>query len=382
MKYISFKIIILCMLMPPLFYVFSMQTLERHLKDKYTSEIEAIYIGDTRLLFNGSVRLKDAIHKNIDSYLKGRLLLPWGVRATVMVATKQNTILYPSAFEEKEDTLLSADPMQIASENYDLLNEGLIVNVDTKLGYNTILSSSLLASYIFLSVFVLYFYYRSGMRKAGQEDTEKGLKIDHLLEAEKEYTDKLKVLARDREKLVSELERVKEAFENEKKEASRNEDEMLGEVIALEKKLENNLALRNKQHEEISKLKEEIKRYSKEKRNEDKQKTKASEAFLKRFNALYKNISIHEKAVNGFIDLPEDLRIKSEEIIHQLNESPKIVPIKRKVFGKKGRETVFEVMFAYNGRLYYRMPKDNRIEVLAIGTKNTQLKDLEFLGKI
>jgi len=99
----------------------------------------------------------------------------------------------------------------------------------------------------------------------------------------------------------------------------------------------------------------------------------------KRFDTIYKNLSINERAINGFIDLTDDMKIKVEEIIHQLNENPKLVSIKRKVFGKKGHETVLEVIFAYKGRLYYRKTKDNKIEVLVIGTKNTQTKDLEFL---
>ena len=76
------------------------------------------------------------------------------------------------------------------------------------------------------------------------------------------------------------------------------------------------------------------------------------------------------------------MKIKSEEIIHKLNANPDTVPIKRKVFGKKNRKTVQEVMFAYKGRLYYRKTKDSNLEILAIGTKNTQAKDLEFLDSI
>jgi type IV secretory pathway VirD2 relaxase len=82
------------------------------------------------------------------------------------------------------------------------------------------------------------------------------------------------------------------------------------------------------------------------------------------------------------MELGDDMKIKSEEVIHRLNENSTAVKIKRKVFGKKGRETVREVIFAYNGRLYFRKIKDCKIEILAIGTKNTQTKDLEFLDNL
>jgi hypothetical protein len=76
------------------------------------------------------------------------------------------------------------------------------------------------------------------------------------------------------------------------------------------------------------------------------------------------------------------MKLKCEEIVYLLNSDPDKVIIKRKVFGKKNRETVFEVIFAYNGRLYFRKLKEGSIEVLAVGTKNTQERELEFLDKL
>ncbi len=171
-------------------------------------------------------------------------------------------------------------------------------------------------------------------------------------------------------------------MEDERQKASRNEDEMIKEIVSLEKEIETNLDLQIGQQEEIDLLKEKIDKYTKEKQKDSKQKIKAYTSIKKRFDTIYKNLSINERAINGFIDLTDEMKIKVEEIIHQLNEDPQLVPIKRKVFGKKGHETVLEVIFAYKGRLYYRKTKDNKIEVLVIGTKNTQAKDLEFLRGI
>jgi len=74
--------------------------------------------------------------------------------------------------------------------------------------------------------------------------------------------------------------------------------------------------------------------------------------------------------------------MKAEEVIHQLNEDPALVREKPKVFGGRGQKTVLEVIFGYKGRLCFRNTKDQRIEVLAIGTKNTQARGLEFLAKL
>jgi hypothetical protein len=44
----------------------------------------------------------------------------------------------------------------------------------------------------------------------------------------------------------------------------------------------------------------------------------------------------------GFIELNDDMKIKGEEIIHQLNEAPDVVPIKRKVFGKNTKKKLLK----------------------------------------
>ena len=382
MKYLSFKIVILCILLPPVVYIFSVQSLETRLKNRYTSEIENIYTGDTHALFEGSISIRDSINKNINLYLQSKSLISRGVDVEVTVTTKRGTILYPAFFENDATSLLQPDPIQIATENYNLMHEGLILNVDLKVGHNTLISNTILIFYIFVSFTILYYHYRSGLIKAKQDDIEKEKEIDRLLKLKNIYTEKLKYLGQDRKKLTSEAKKIKNQMEDEKEKASRNEDEMIKEIVFLEKETETNLALQIKQQEEIDSLKEKIDQYTKSLQKESRQKTKNYPSIKKRFDTIYKNLSINERAINGFIDLTDDMKIKVEEIIHQLNEDPKLVSIKRKVFGKKGHETVLEVIFAYKGRLYYRKTKDNKIEVLVIGTKNTQAKDLEFLRGI
>ena len=382
MKYFSFKIVILCILLPPVVYIFSVQSLEAHLKNRYTSEIENIYTGDTDALLEGNIGIRDSIDKNINLYLQSKSLISWGVDVKVTVTTKKDEILYPAFFENDATSLLQPDPNETAEENYKLMHEGLILNVDLKIRHNTLISNTILIFYIFVSLIILYYHYRSGLIKAKQDDIEKEKEIDRLLGLKKIYTEKLMTLGQDRKKLTSEAKKIKNQMEDEKKKSSRNEDEMIKEIVFLEKETETNLALQIKQQEEIDSLKEKINQYTKSLQKESRQKTKNYQSIKKRFDTIYKNLSINARAINGFIDLTDDMKIKAEEIIHQLNEDPKLVSIKRKVFGKKRHETVLEVIFAYKGRLYYRKTKDSKIEVLVIGTKNTQAKDLEFLEKI
>jgi len=144
MKYFPFIKLILCVFLPPVLYIFSVQSIERYLHDKYLSEIENTYVGDTSQLFNGSINLKDAVAKNITRYLQTQKILSWGVKAHLTVSTKRGKIIYPPVFEE-ENPLHPTDPMKIATENYTLMNEGLLLDLNLKLEHNTKFSNSLLA---------------------------------------------------------------------------------------------------------------------------------------------------------------------------------------------------------------------------------------------
>ena len=180
----------------------------------------------------------------------------------------------------------------------------------------------------------------------------------------------------------AEFERLKSAMEGERARAERNEGDLIAEIESLEKKLNENLGDQGTREEEIRSLSEKIALLEKEQRREDRGRQKTAAAIEKRFATLYKSILVNARAVDGFLDLNEELRLKAEEVIHQLNANSDLVAVKRKVFGKKNRETVLEVVFAYKGRLYFRKREDRRVEVVAIGTKNTQERELEFLSSL
>lgn len=381
MRFFSFKILLFCILLPPVLYTSTVYFLEGHLKDLYKSEIEDLYIGDLQPLLDGGARLRDVINGNIDQYLQARGLLGRGIETVVTVLTQSGTLLYPMIPESEYDAPLTANPIQVAAENYALLSEGLIVKVDTKFKFFELVSNLILACCVFVSVLIFYFHYRSAMLKIQDADRERVSEIDRLQEMERINTERFEALTRERKRLESEFEILKETLEDEKKRADRNEDDLFEEIESLEAKLNQNLALQDIQRTEILELKERIKQYEQGKLKADRQKEKTYDAVTKRFNTLYKQLGFHKRAISGYVELNEELKIKAEEVIHQLNEDPGLVRIKRKVFGGKGHQTVLEVLFGYKGRLYFRNTTERRIEVLAIGTKNTQARELEFLSK-
>jgi hypothetical protein len=378
MRFFSIKILAACILMPPVMYLLTVMVLERQMEERLAHQITEIYTGDPQTLLDGSVRLEDAFEANINRYLATSFLTKHGFAVRVSVATRSGKILYPSPLDPLEPG--HADSRRVAVENFALLSDGLTVRVETRLEHNRLISNSILGIYILAALGALMLHYRSAGRRMSREDHERRRELDRLTQREKESAARLSELQSERERLREEFERLKIVMEKERSRAERNEDDLIAEIETLEEKLAENLGLQDSQQAEIHTFKEKIALLEKEQRREERGRQKSSAAFQKRFATLYKNIVVNERAVDGFLDLNEEMRLKAEEIIHQLNSNPDLVTIKRKVFGKKNRETVLEVVFAYKGRLYFRKGPDRRVEIAAIGTKNTQDRELEFLA--
>ncbi|MFH2065477.1 MAG: hypothetical protein ABIK15_09800 [Pseudomonadota bacterium] len=380
MKYLPLKVIIFCIIFPPLLHLLTVQSLEKYLKNVYTAEIENIYTGDTRLLFDGNLSVKDAVNNNIDNYLQKNRLIPWGVKPNILVTTRSGAIIYPS-FEE-DDTLVPPSRNEIADENFKILNRGLNVQVEISLERSSVLVISIFSSFILLSLIILSYLYRRGAMKAKLEDMTREKELHRLIELEKENTNRMNMLTEDKAHLSSEFKRLKNLIEDSKTTTKRNEDSMIEEIIALEEKIEKIHALYDGQQEENTELKEMIAKYEKGELKTGKQKDRLSKQVTKRFKTVYKNIAFHQRAVFNFADLTDEMQIKAEETIHQLDTDPNLVKVKRKVMMKKNPDAVFEITFSYNGRMYFSKGKDQKIQILSIGTKNTQEKDLAFIDTL
>jgi hypothetical protein len=304
------------------------------------------------------------------------------LKLDVIVTTKTGTILFPAVFEDPASAVSPSDPLKVAAENYQILNDGLAVHVKSEILYYKPISLFILSFYIGISIILMAVISRKSFQKSKMAEMEKIQVINRLIEREKRSLDILKTLGKKRDELNTRYGDLKEAYEKEKAQASKNEDGMLEEIIKLEEELKGNIDLQQEQQEEIERLKAEIEKFEKSSQKGKIRNKKGTDLTGRRFKAIYKNISMNKKALDGFAALPEDMKIKCEEVIHQLNENSDQVHIKRKVFSKKSRETVLEVLFAYKGRLYFRRLTDQHMEILTVGTKNTQLKDLEFIDSL
>ncbi len=383
MKYLSFKILVLCILLPPALYLATIHGLERYyLGQHYQNEIENTYLSDMNRILSGDVGLQESARKAIRDFMDDDLLIRLGIDLDVTVTTTDGVILYPPGYQPGTSAdIVDENPMETARNNFQILQDGISVEVSAVIRLNSAIAISILLFYILITGIGLYFYFHSASFKAHREEQEKVEELERLHHLENEFNQRFDRLTTERESLLSEYRSLQTSLEEQKEKAARNEEEMFGEIEKLEERLSENLSEQDNQAEEILELEEKISELEKLRENINRQKEKNIEKLAKRFRTLYKNIEIHDRALHGIDDLPEDMALKAEELIHLLNADSDTVPIKRKVFSKKGKITAFEVSFSYNGRIYFRKNGQQRIEVLTVGTKNTQARDLAYLDR-
>lgn len=403
MNYISFRIIFICIFLPPIMYIFSVQVLEGYLQSKRGKDLKNIIIQDYEALYDGRYGIKEEINNNIDRFLENDTLRSLGVITKIVVTTKKGELLYPYYYEEggiyfnkqrgfDSDSSESFNYIKIAERNFQILNDGLTLSVDVKVKHNSWLTNSILILYLFSSILLLYWHYKKRVREwvATRENEKKRIDLlskrldesekimEELSAKEKEYISKVEKLKHDKDDLESDVVQLMDEVEIQKKK-SLEIDEILDEMEKLEEHASKNIALKEEKEREITQLREEINQLRMIEERGAKKRKKDIDSVEKRFNVIYKNLIFHKKALEGYIHLTQDFQLKAEEIIHRLNQDDSLVNIKRKFFSKKGKLNIFEVIFSYSGRIYFKKRGDKKIEIITIGTKNTQEQDIKFI---
>jgi hypothetical protein len=101
----------------------------------------------------------------------------------------------------------------------------------------------------------------------------------------------------------------------------------------------------------------------------------------RRLRTLYKNLEVDERAIENLAELGDEAsRLRAEEAIKRLCDEPDTAMVRRKVGGLPPHLSIFELGFADKGRIYYTTGGTRRYRVLAIGAKNSQKTDLEYLS--
>ena len=103
----------------------------------------------------------------------------------------------------------------------------------------------------------------------------------------------------------------------------------------------------------------------------------------KRLGALYSTIEIDEKALQDLVALGDEaMKLKAEQAIKRLDGDAENVSVRRKVGGLPNHLSIFELGFAGKGRIYYTRGRQRRFRLLAVGAKNSQNQDLDYLRRL
>lgn len=377
------SIILAFIIFPPVLYVAALHYLEQYAGRHFRTGVEKVYLGDMTPLLNGSRPLKEAIRQNVQRYLDHSTWRAVGCRTAVTVKTRQNTLLYPlygmdDPSSEGQDT----PHMDIAINNYRLISETPEVVSTLNIPHNSPLAFALLGFCMLLSLGGISCYYVQWHRRQKARAKHQAEEQRRLKSLGEEYRRQMDTLEQTHALMSDELKQMQSTLISEKNKTNANEEEMLAEIIALEEEISEKTKRYEEQQQEIAQLQVKLEQVEKTHAKKQGSKSKPAEMARKRLSTLYKSIHIQDRAVAGYLNLTEELKIKCEEVMHQLNADPSKVQIKRKVFGKKNRTTVLEVVFGYKGRLYYRLQTDRQAEVLVIGTKNSQQTDLLYLDRL
>lgn len=384
MKDFPFKTLFLGIFMPPIFYVLTLQILENYLHERELTSLNNLILHDYEALYEGRYRVVDEIRRNLGNYLHGNWEYGFGVRTDILVKTKTGQILYPSTRGDGPKPLhqngLSNNPgwtfdyMQVASDNYAILNEGLIVSSNLRIEHNSWISNSILVLYVFVSVVLITRAIRKGLTHAQKEEQAQRRLIS-------QYSEKL---ARTENRLIDievkeqEYRKRIKGLNQEKKGLSDDIESLLTEMDQIESGLDRQKILKEEMELEVIELTEELEKLKK-KIDKPGKKQKKNEKTHKRFSVLYKNLSFTDRSVEGFLSLTDEFQLKAEEVIHKLNEEGGAIDVRRKVFGRKGKMKILETDFSYSGRIYFQKESVSGIRIIAVGTKNTQEKDITYL---
>ena len=375
--------ILFFVIMPPVLYVSAVHFLERYAERHFQVGLEKMYLGDVTQLLNGYRSIRQSIHQNVNRYIGDAVWSTMGCHISVTIKTRKNSLLYPLYEIENEPLIRTeTESTDIAIQNFQLISEYPEVTSTLKIPHKSILALCVLGLCILFSLGGITIYYRQWHRQNKTHVKNQAKERQRLKDLGEQYYRQMTRIEEERTLLADELKQMESVLIQEKAKTNASEEEMLEQLVALEDEISEKAKLHERQQEEIEQLKLKLEQIKIAQQKKYDAKTKPAEMTKKRLGTLYKNIDIRDRAVAGYLNLAEDLKIKCEEVIHQLNDDPSKVKIKRKVFGKKNRLTVLEVIFGYKGRLYYRLQANRNIDVLAIGTKNSQQTDLSYLERL
>lgn len=388
----SFRVYYVAIFIFLLLYLFTIRGLESALDRHFQGVVEQAVIV-TELDRPISAQIHDAMARDVDASAWVR----WGGIGvtTLVLASDGITWLYVNgrAIPQPE----GLDPTDVLRQAIDLLPAHGDVSV--ALPHNALLSNAVLILYAGVLLQFLYLYNRATqtrdsarLHQALASRDETALRTEEITSeletlrsrlrevepAEREHSDEIHSLQKERRALQSQIERLA-MREEELRNTAEHAVELSQEVRALEDLLEEAGSDLTTRDDEIRELEKNLKKAA---RGTGVRK-RGSEQMARRLRTLYKSLQIDDRAIDDMVALgDETMRLKAEEKMKRLEEDADNVSVRRKVGGLPDQLSIFELGFAGKGRIYYTRGDTQRFRILAVGAKNTQDDDLDYLRRL
>jgi predicted nucleic acid-binding Zn-ribbon protein len=378
----SFRFAYLAIFLFLVAYVFTIEGLEELLHRHYRAGVESAVRVDPA---DGPVARQ--IAERLGERLRKSPWVRWGdvsVRPLVLGADRRTLLYAGGGIVPRGDTAPDAELLPA------------IATVDVVVGHNTLLANAVLVLYAALLVSALVIYTRRLTAREAQAlaelvsvrdalalraqsiEGELGTVRSRLAEVEPEtelQAEEIGALQRERSELQARLVRL-ERREAELRSGSGRAQKLEEERRALEELLEEASRDLASKESELTELRSQTRRASRSKARDE-------EVIARRLRTLYKNLEVDDRAVSNLADLgDESSRLRAEEALKRLCDEPDTAMVRRKVGGLPPHLSIFELGFADKGRIYYTNGQTRRFRVLAVGAKNSQKTDLEYLSRL
>jgi hypothetical protein len=388
----SFRVTYVAIFCFLLLYVFSVKGIELALGRYFRARIaEAVQVDPQA----GSV--VDQIQARVDAVVRGSA---WahigGVRVTAIVLGADGTTpLYAGG--RRIPPPLPEDPLAEAQRLLPASAE-VVVSVP----HNSLVANAVLVFYAALLIQTLFLYER---RRARDEDTRLAQalaerestaaraaqieaeladltrQVDERVEAE--VSGELASLQAERAQLSEKLTALARREEELRAQTGQLQQTLASERAGLEEMLDEALADLSRKDESLRALEEKLQRAAQGKGEAAGPRSREIDLLGLRLRTLYKNLEIDDHALRDLIALGDEaMKLRAEESLKRLSDDVETAAVRRKVGGLPSHLTVFELGFAGKGRIYYTIGRQRRFRLLAVGAKNSQKTDLEYLSRL
>ena len=339
------------------------------------------------------------IKQNMESTIVNSPWVRWGgvkIDSLVLGSDGITWIYVQGQIEPQSEGLRPTDVLKQAVE---LLPATAAVTVTVP--HNSLLANGILIAYASALLWGLYINNRSNQRRYTREldsaletrdsaadrarEIENELKttrerLANVEPSEKAMTQEISALHHERQDLQRKLAGLT-AREEELRSKAEEALSLTQEVQALEDLLEEAASDIETKDNEINDLEKNLKTAARAATPSN--KSKASENLARRLRTLYKNLEVDDHALETMLALrDETMKLKAEEGLKRLGDEADNVAIRRKVGGLPNHLNIFEMGFAGKGRIYYARGRQRQFRILAIGAKNSQDSDMEYLRRL